>query len=344
MQIFTPHLILQNPQVEDLIALKEFDARNQVHLAKWEPLLEKLTDEGYRRRLMAWNTECEAGESARFFIFLNKHPYQLIGMCNFSPIIRGAFQACFLGYKIDFGYEGKGLMFEALQASIKYMFEELKLHRIMANYMPVNIRSARLLNRLGFVIEGYAKNYIRINHQWEDHVLTALNLEQWKNTYDRPAEAAKHLLVFRKACLNDLETIVDLLQDDQLGEKRENNARPISPSYLQAFVKINADPNSELIVAELNQNVIGVMQMSYSTHLTFQGSKRAEIAGVRIQKDQRNKGYGTKMFQWAIERAKALGCSRIELMTDKKRREARQFYEQLGFSATHEGMKLFIRD
>jgi ribosomal-protein-alanine N-acetyltransferase len=71
-------------------------------------------------------------------------------------------------------------MFEALEASIKYVFEELGIHRIMANYMPINARSAKLLYRLGFIIEGYAKNYLLINDQWEDHILTALSIEQWQ--------------------------------------------------------------------------------------------------------------------------------------------------------------------
>jgi ribosomal-protein-alanine N-acetyltransferase len=104
---------------------------------------------------------------------------KIIGFCHFTQIFLGPFQACYLGYKIDYEYEGKGLMFEALEASIRYVFEDLKLHRIMANYMPINLRSANLLNRLGFKIEGFAKNYLLINNKWEDHVLTALSKEEW---------------------------------------------------------------------------------------------------------------------------------------------------------------------
>lgn len=65
-------------------------------------------------------------------------------------------------------------MHEALQRTISYVFEELRLHRIHANYIPNNVRSGRLLARLGFAIEGYAKDYLFINDAWRDHVLTSL--------------------------------------------------------------------------------------------------------------------------------------------------------------------------
>jgi ribosomal-protein-alanine N-acetyltransferase len=78
-----------------------------------------------------------------------------------------------LGYAIDHAHEGQGLMQEALQATIEHVFSVLRLHRIQANYVPDNERSGRLLERLGFVREGLAKDYLFINGAWRDHVLTA---------------------------------------------------------------------------------------------------------------------------------------------------------------------------
>jgi ribosomal-protein-alanine N-acetyltransferase len=97
----------------------------------------------------------------------------MIGTCNFSNIVRGVFQACHLGYAISQSHQGKGLMSEAVELGIRYMFEIVKLHRIMANYMPRNERSARLLEKLGFEREGYAKSYLKIAGVWEDHILTS---------------------------------------------------------------------------------------------------------------------------------------------------------------------------
>lgn len=179
--IVTSRLILRSPLVEDTSLLSAFNSRNKNHLAKWENIVDSYTEENDQKRLLDWQKECEEGRSARFFIFIKENPHHLIGMCNFTQVFRGAFQACYLGYKIDHAFEGKGFMFEALQEAISYLFNELHLHRIMANYMPINLKSAHLLNRLGFEIEGYAKHYLLINGKWEDHVLTALSYEKWKS-------------------------------------------------------------------------------------------------------------------------------------------------------------------
>jgi ribosomal-protein-alanine N-acetyltransferase len=70
-------------------------------------------------------------------------------------------------------------MSEAVAKATQCMFETQNIHRIMANYMPSNERSARLLQKLGFIIEGHAKKYLLINGQWEDHILTSLTNENW---------------------------------------------------------------------------------------------------------------------------------------------------------------------
>lgn len=88
--------------------------------------------------------------------------------------MRGVFQATYLGYQLDRAHVGNGLMQEALVAMIQYVFQELQLHRIMANYVPTNERSARLLRRLGFSVEGYARDYLFLDGVWKDHVLTSL--------------------------------------------------------------------------------------------------------------------------------------------------------------------------
>jgi ribosomal-protein-alanine N-acetyltransferase len=98
----------------------------------------------------------------------------VIGFVNFNAFQRGPFQACLLGYSLDEHHQGKGVMFEALERAIAHVFGELKLHRIMANYLPDNARSGKLLERLGFVREGYARNYVHIDGRWRDHVLTSL--------------------------------------------------------------------------------------------------------------------------------------------------------------------------
>jgi len=94
-------------------------------------------------------------------------------------IVFGAFEACYLGYGLDVDAVGKGYMTETLAAALTFVFDTLRLHRVMANYMPSNERSAAVLRRLGFRVEGYAKDYLEIDGTWRDHILTALNADEW---------------------------------------------------------------------------------------------------------------------------------------------------------------------
>ncbi|WP_074407866.1 GNAT family N-acetyltransferase [Aquimarina megaterium] len=146
---------------------------------------------------------------------------------------------------------------------------------------------------------------------------------------------------FRKATQQDVPLIVQMIANDDLGKARENYQIPLPREYFEAFTAINADPNQELIVVENNNfEIIGTLQLSFIQYLTYQGGIRAQIEAVRIREDQRGKGIGQKMFEWAIARAKQKRAHVLQLTTDKKRSESLRFYEKLGFIASHEGMKL----
>lgn len=146
---------------------------------------------------------------------------------------------------------------------------------------------------------------------------------------------------FRKATQNDVAKIVEMIADDELGKTRENYQVPLPTEYLVAFENIDADPNQELIVVENEEaEIIGTLQMSFIQYLTYKGGIRAQIEAVRIRKDKRGLGIGKTMFEWAIQRAKERNAHLLQLTTDKKRPKAIQFYEDLGFSASHEGMKI----
>ncbi|WP_420400099.1 GNAT family N-acetyltransferase [Flagellimonas sp.] len=147
----------------------------------------------------------------------------------------------------------------------------------------------------------------------------------------------------RQATLKDIPAIVEMLANDKLGKLRENFRKPLPEKYLEAFKNINQDPNQELIVTEDNSgNVIGTMQLSFIQYLTYQGGIRAQIEAVRVHHEYRGKGIGKKLFQWAIERAKERGAHVVQLTTDKKRPDALEFYRTLGFTDSHEGMKLHL--
>jgi ribosomal-protein-alanine N-acetyltransferase len=151
----------------------------------------QFTEGFWRERIAVALGELETGRSARF-VLQPRGPVSgpVIGTCNYTNIVRGPFQACHLGYQLARSHEGHGLMGEALRASNGYAFEELRLHRIMANYRPENERSAKLLERLGFVREGIARDYLFVDGAWRDHVLTSLTHPGFDPAWIEPARRA----------------------------------------------------------------------------------------------------------------------------------------------------------
>ena len=150
------------------------------------------------------------------------------------------------------------------------------------------------------------------------------------------------VIVFRNATRIDVPLLVEMLADDPLGLLRERDIDPLPESYLEAFEAIDADPNHELIVAEVDGDIAGFLQVSFLPYLTYQGGWRALIEGVRVDKKYRGEGVGRALFEHAIGRARAKNCHVVQLTTDKKRPEALAFYEKLGFKASHEGMKMHL--
>ena len=147
----------------------------------------------------------------------------------------------------------------------------------------------------------------------------------------------------RPAKKEDVTAIVGMLADDKLGSKREDFRDPLPEVYFNAFSKIASDPNQELmVVVNKEERVIGTLQLSLIPYLTYRGGTRAQIEAVRIHKEYRGKGIGKVVFQWCIARAREKGAHVVQLTTDKLRPEAIRFYEDLGFRASHEGMKLHL--
>lgn len=147
-------------------------------------------------------------------------------------------------------------------------------------------------------------------------------------------------ITFRLASSPDLPKLVSLLADDLLGAKREDTSEPLNAQYLDAFQSINKDSNNDLVIVELNQQLVGMMQLTFIPYLTHIGSWRCLIEGVRIDKNFRGHGLGESMINYAIEQASKRHCNIVQLTSDKQRPEAINFYHKLGFEATHEGFKL----
>lgn len=172
----TPRARLMVPRFDLAAALLEYRVRNKERL---RPVMPTQATDVYT--LEYWAGACERAQNealsgtALRFVVCPREPDgpPIAGWCSLTNIIRGPLQQCFLGYHLDEHYEGRGYMTEAVEAVVNYAFGELGLHRVCANYLPINERSGAMLRRLGFVVEGYARDYLFLDGAWRDHVLTA---------------------------------------------------------------------------------------------------------------------------------------------------------------------------
>jgi [ribosomal protein S5]-alanine N-acetyltransferase len=167
--------------VDETMAEKLYDfvMRNKEFLREWE--VERHPDyytvEGQMQIIAADRLSMENGQLSKFAIF-TRDADRLIGTVSLSNIVRGAFQSCHLGYRLDGSETNRGSMTEAVQAVVEYAFQELRLHRIEANIMPRNAASLKVADKLGFTVEGLARKYLKINGVWEDHLHAVLLNEQ----------------------------------------------------------------------------------------------------------------------------------------------------------------------
>ncbi len=175
-----PRVLLRLGRPEDIPAIIRYFDENASHLAPFEPrrAADFLSPETWARNLSERQRLFAEDRGCHLFVF-RPGEQRVIGAVNLQNFVRGALQACHLGYSIAAAEQGKGLMHEALVHALAYAFGELDMHRVMASHLPTNRRSAQLLARLGFVAEGYARRYLRIDGEWRDHVLTAITAEEW---------------------------------------------------------------------------------------------------------------------------------------------------------------------
>ncbi|MEW2501337.1 GNAT family N-acetyltransferase [Amycolatopsis sp. NPDC047767] len=147
-------------------------------------------------------------------------------------------------------------------------------------------------------------------------------------------------ITVRKARRDDVEAIVRMLVDDQLGATRDS-ADDLEP-YLRAFDAIDADPQQLLVVATSNDEPVATLQLTIIPGLARHGALRGQIEAVRVRSDHRSAGVGGDLVQWAIDESRRRGCALVQLTSDTSRIAAHRFYERLGFVASHTGFKLHL--
>ena len=190
-------IVLRPPKLSDHMQWKSVRERDQDYLQEFEPLWPAgcLGKEFFEKRLLRQYKLWNAGLGRSFLIF-ERDSDTLVGGMNINNIARGAAQYASLGYWLARDAQGQGYMAEALALILSYCFGPLKLHRVHASCVPHNERSRKCLIRAGFLEEGFAKHYLEINGQWQDHVLYGLPLEAYLqelgNADQSPREASKN--------------------------------------------------------------------------------------------------------------------------------------------------------
>ena len=182
VRLDSERLIIRQLDWDDIPAVIDYLKSNKSFHTPFEPIRKQefYTDEFWQKKLSREERDLTKTTSLELFLFRKLNPNRVIGKIGFSEIVRGAFQACYLGFAIDQAEQGNGYITEAIKPAIEFAFTQMNLHRIMANYMPRNLASAKVLENLRFVVEGEASEYLRINGRWEDHILTSLTNPDWQ--------------------------------------------------------------------------------------------------------------------------------------------------------------------
>jgi ribosomal-protein-alanine N-acetyltransferase len=167
-------ILLRQPQMSDHPEWAALRERSRSFLEPWEPIwpADDLTRSAFRRRLKRYAEDQRTDQAYSFFIF-RADGNVLVGGVTLSNIRRGVAQTGSIGYWMGAPYARHGLMSRALRVLIPFSFVNLRLHRLEAACIGTNVPSIRLLEKSGFLREGYARQYLCINGMWQDHLLFA---------------------------------------------------------------------------------------------------------------------------------------------------------------------------
>lgn len=168
-------LYLREPRWNDYRQWANLREKSRNFLTPWEPIWheDELEKPSYRMRLRHYAEEARSGNAWSLFLF-RLQDHALLGGITLGNIRRGVAQSGQIGYWCGAPYAGQGYMYDALRLIIPFAFNELRLHRLEAACIPSNLRSVRLLEKAGFMLEGTLRSYLKINGQWQDHLLYSL--------------------------------------------------------------------------------------------------------------------------------------------------------------------------
>jgi [ribosomal protein S5]-alanine N-acetyltransferase len=155
---------------------------NRDHTGPWDPERDEsfYTEAGQRLELDLDQRAWSAGNAYAFAVLDLDDRERLIGRVALANVVRGPWQNANLGYWIDARAGGRGHAVRAVRLILRFAFEHAGLHRVQPAVIPRNTRSVRVVEKVGFRLEGRAARYLKINGVWEDHDIYALTAEDWQ--------------------------------------------------------------------------------------------------------------------------------------------------------------------
>jgi len=258
------------------------------------------------------------------FIKLNK-TNELIGVININEIVKGAFKSGYLGYYIFSGFEKQGLMAEALGLLINYAFDSMQLHRLEANIQPGNINSLLLIQKCGFVKEGFSKKYLQINDQWQDHVRYAITQEMLISSKRDPRLSISQL------AQEDIEDLVKQLNSAKL-------KKPIT--LFNEYLEEQTKKERLVWLAKYNDEYVGYITLVWNSRYNpFFDKNIPEIKDLNVVREYQKRGIGTALLltaeKEAFKRSPTVGLG-VGLYEDYG--NAQRLYFNLGYCPDGNGI------
>ncbi|MDB4947264.1 MAG: Ribosomal-protein-S5p-alanine acetyltransferase [Labilithrix sp.] len=181
-RLVTERLVLRPPRPADVAEIRRLLRTNHAHLKPWNPAPPPGEDPTsiteVSKTVLRQRRDWKQGWSFVFMVAERSRPERFVGKIALNGVMRGAMHGAYLGYWMAEDSQGRGLVTEAIASVMDFAFGAAALHRVQAAIMPRNVKSLRVIEKLGFRREGLAERYLQIAGTWEDHVLFAKTREE----------------------------------------------------------------------------------------------------------------------------------------------------------------------
>jgi len=168
-------VVLSVPKWADFEEWVDLRQVNKDYLQRWEPTWkdQHLTRHAYKAKLAHFKNLISQDDAYPFHVFRADDTNRFVGACNLTSVKRGSLQSAHIGYWIGQAYGRNGYARAAVRVVSRFAFEDLGLHRITAAVQVENVASIKLLESAGFVQEGLARSYLKVDGAWQDHLIYA---------------------------------------------------------------------------------------------------------------------------------------------------------------------------